>query len=253
MTSNIHKCKVVFLVDTYCPDDFMLPVRYSKAISLSVLKILTDFGSRHRHEKNTKVAFFRWGYKFFNSQVHKLKVEKYSFREFKLRHFEEFDREMQTKINNNTTHKNCKGDSLSKTSVSECLTRSLTELSHDFEWETPDIFSPVKKKKNKHKYEKTYDIAKGNYVFLFAPCPKSAIELKQFAKKRVLDHTVFLDSIMPTSLNSIFCDRLCLRLCWIDTDSIKVKLYFITQGKRYMYIYTGVPAFRWSTYNVIFF
>lgn len=239
----IYSCQAVFLIDTFIEN---LPVNYEqfieeycKTISLSTLRILSYLSFENRNnegQKRPKASSLKWGYKFFDSRSHSLKVEKYSFKELKLKHFEEFEREIQRRIKilvknslkseslNHSKSTSKKTDN--KISPCDCFIRTLSELIDDYEWETPDLFSPIKRRKFKKRNESKNLIkdSSGNFAFLFSICPKSTTSLRQFAKKKVLDSSVFLDSLMPASLFSKFCEELKLKLFWIDTDkSVNVR------------------------------
>ncbi|CAC5396896.1 unnamed protein product [Mytilus coruscus] len=226
MSSTSQNCQAVFLIDTFSEDALDISLQYSRTLALSIFRILCHLSAdfpQNTKQKRTKHNLLKWGFKFFDSRLHCLKVEKYSFKEFKLKYFEEFERELLKRIKLVQKNIDAKSSSrkVSKISPSDCLTRSLTELTHDFEWETPDLFSPVKRRKiHEKKGSLSLDTEQpsGNYVFMFTKCPKSAAGLRQFARKRVLDSDVFLDSLMPAYLFSKFCDGLKLKLVWIDTD-----------------------------------
>lgn len=239
----MYSCQAVFLIDTFIenlPTNYEQVIEeYCKTISLSTLRILSYLSLENRNnegQKRPKAASLKWGYKFFNSRCHSLKVEKYSFKELKLKHFEEFEREIQRRMKI-LVKNSLKSESIyqsktiskktdNKMSPCDCFNRTLSELIDDYEWETPDLFSPIKCRKLKKRNESKNLVkdSSGNFVFLFSICPKSTTSLRQFVKKKVLDSSVFLDSLMPASLFSKFCEELKLKLFWIDTDkSVNVR------------------------------
>ncbi|CAG2246077.1 unnamed protein product [Mytilus edulis] len=192
MSSTSQNCQAVFLIDTFSEDDLEISLHYSRTLTLSIFRILGHLSAdfpQNTKQKKTKHSLLKWGYKFFDSRLHCIKVEKYSFKEFKLKYFEEFERELLKRIKLVQKNVDAKSSSRksSKMSPSDCLTRSLTDLTQDFEWETPDLFSPVKRRKihqKKGSLNLDTEQASGNYVFMFTKCPKSAASLRQFAKKK---------------------------------------------------------------------
>jgi hypothetical protein len=67
-------------------------------LRLIILSYLSFENRNNEGQKRPKASSLKWGYKFFDSRSHSLKVEKYSFKELKLKHFEEFEREIQKRI-----------------------------------------------------------------------------------------------------------------------------------------------------------
>lgn len=187
----------------------------------------------------------QWGYKFFTSNKLPGKTDHHQLKDFKLRYFEEFEKELKKQFEelnddpvNTKTNPSRKDGRSSPTaterrksngpSPSECLKRTLSHVLYDFNWENPDITSPIisrksslsKKKRSSNSGHRGSDcsISSGphNLVFLFQTCPSSKLELRHFAGKMVVDSEVLLDSFMPPSLFKEFVVNRNLSLYWID-------------------------------------
>ncbi|XP_014780893.1 uncharacterized protein LOC106876729 [Octopus bimaculoides] len=192
-----------------------------------------------------KQASLQWGYKFFDSGKLTGKTEHHKFNDFKLRHFEEFEKELQrefeddgssaptqsgskvvdSKVNSGHSSERRKSNS---PSAAECLKRTLSYAVYDFHWESPDITSPVRKigrssirSSRKHSAIVSSEVSPHNLVFLFQKCPTSKMEFKDFAAKLVVDSEVFLDSFMPPALFREFRVNRNLSLYWVDQDWLK--------------------------------
>ncbi|CAI9739193.1 Hypothetical predicted protein [Octopus vulgaris] len=191
-----------------------------------------------------KQASLQWSYKFFDSGKLTGKTEHHKFNDFKLRHFEEFEKELQrefegdgssapTQSGSKVDSKVNSGDSSERRksntpSAAECLKRTLSYAVYDFHWESPDITSPVRKigrssirSSRKHSAVVSSEISPHNLVFLFQKCPTSKMEFKDFAAKLDVDSEVFLDSFMPPALFREFRVNRNLSLYWVDQDWLK--------------------------------
>ncbi|KAL5004697.1 hypothetical protein ScPMuIL_018153 [Solemya velum] len=258
--NQTQQAKVVFLVDvnpqnrstcrssssTESVNNNIIEKR-AHAISLSSFRLLnylstyfdSDFlvGETRKHAiKNT----MKWGFKFFNSNLHISKIESHSFKDFKLRHFEEYENEIEKrlrkqyeetlasyKLSKNSRHA---GNQPNKGKTpSHYLGDVLKEVMYDFQWE-PEIGTPVRRRKPARRSSEHQD-NNGTFccVFLFASCPRTESELREFAGKKVLDEEILIDSIMSPDVLSKFKDMFKLSLFWIDTLSIDVEPSMISQ------------------------
>ena len=204
---------------------------------------LTDLKNQLEYLKE-KQSSLQWGYKFFTSNKLPGKTEHHQLKDFKLRHFEEFEKELEKQFEElnddylvNTKTKSTRENDPSSTgerrksngpSPSECLKRTLSHVLYDFNWENPDITSPVisrrssltsKKKRSSNSGVDCSGVSSSwprNLVFLFQSCPSSKLELRHFAGKVVVDSEVLLDSFMPPSLFKEFVVSRNLSLYWVD-------------------------------------
>ncbi|WAR00363.1 TICRR-like protein [Mya arenaria] len=108
----------------------------------------------------------------------------------------EFENEVQRRYESSGTGK----VQSSAIKPSDSIHLALMQLLADFQWESPDLTSPLKGRKNKKEAQLSY-----KYAVLFTRCPKTASELKRFTGKQVPDADVFLDTLLPGSLYEQFC------------------------------------------------
>ena len=211
-------CQIAFLIDSHV-DKYNVNQLSSltNAINLTGFRLLQFLSAKFekkgidRISKQSHTAI-KWGYKFFSSRSCATRIEQHRFRDFKLKYFEEFENEVQRRLENKPQ---CLNLAVKKVRPSECLSKALTEILSDFPWERPDITSPIRGRKKK---KETSIVT--NVVVLFARCPKNASELKSFTGKQVPDSEVFLDSLLPSALFHQFCDVNQLSLYWIDIGEL---------------------------------
>lgn len=222
MSETFDKFKILFLVDVNqgkCDHDVKV---LANRISLSAFRILTAVSEKVLNKKvskrSNKIPHLQWSFKIYNSSHYKLMRQVNPFKEFKNRYFEEFEntveRNIETAIEEYSQHVDSKGNSLGKQYPAQVLNKVLNEIALDYQWEDPDIFSPVKSRRKNNKNEQTRKTE--NIVFLFINSPKNPHELRQFSGKVVLDDEIFLDSFMPPDLINKLLHN--IKLYWIDTD-----------------------------------
>lgn len=211
--------QVVFLIDTDIDKCFKdSPVLLSNAVCRSCFRLLHHFSSTF--EKRGTVGKSRlsqtnvkWGYKFFSRRVGQSRIESHRLYDFKLKYFEEFENDVNQRFE--CCYNLQRNSVLKSVKPVDSLNRAFTELLADFQWENPDLFSPVKGRRNKK--EENFS---SNHVFLFSKCPKNGIELKEFTGKQVPDEDVLLYSMFPNTLFHQFCQVTRLSMHWIDTEHI---------------------------------
>lgn len=235
MHTQPQNIQVVFLIDvnrningTGGENDVQETTNRIKLSTFRLLDKLSAEVSLFSVSKNSKSKPLKWGYKFFSSSSHNSKIEQHNLKDFKLRYFEEFENEVERRFEEDfkrqleAARKNVQTPL--KSTSSSCLMKALTEILYDFQWEMPDLMSPVKGRK-RMKNAKGKDLSRSrNYVFLFSDCPKTQLNLRKFAGKKVIDDSVLLDSVMPPSLFHKFSYSHGLRLFWIDTSIVLVRL-----------------------------
>ncbi|KAL4228259.1 hypothetical protein ACF0H5_013692 [Mactra antiquata] len=214
--------QVVFLIDTDIDRCFNeSPVLLSNAVCRSCFRLLHHFSSDHEKRGTIGKSRFssssvKWGYKFFRRNLGQSRIETHKLYDFKLKYFEEFENDVHRRFELSASSRHTANESKSKQVKSvESLSRSLTELLADFQWENPDLMSPIKGKRNKKS-----DNIRTNHVFLFTKCPKNASELKDFTGKQVPDADIFLHSVFPNTLYQQFCHVARLSMHWIDTEHV---------------------------------
>ena len=164
-------------------------------VRLSVLKLLTYFGNQLSPTSLSK--FLRWGCRFYNPAYPSFS-QKINFCDFSKKSFEDFElklesvfeaqRKEQTELNqrkraaaqldyDRSSQSNLEEDlDLGKT-----LKNVLTSALHDFQWERPDITSPVRssfRRKNSKVFseEPKYH----NFVWILDECPHLLEDVKKF-------------------------------------------------------------------------
>lgn len=209
------RVQIVFLIDTNlenCPD---LQSSFASSVCLSCLRLLSHLSARFekclmsRKAKHSNMNL-KWSYKFFNSKVHHTRIESHKMYDNKLRYFEEFENEIQRRIEQKIT--NTQMSALRPVKAADNISKAFTEILADFKWESQELLSPVKGKRFRKDVSEQI-----NLVFLFTDCPKSFLQLKEFTGKRVPDEEIFLSSLFPNTLLKQFCKTAKLTLHWIDT------------------------------------
>ncbi|XP_061173401.1 treslin-like [Saccostrea echinata] len=228
MSESSVKCKILFLVDGNqggCAQDVKNEAKVlANRVTLSAFRILTALNERVTSKTNlkrgNKTQHLKWSYKIYNSSKYTLKRLVNPFKEFKTRYFEEFENEVErnieTAIQDIQSDIDTVGHIHGKQYPANILNKVLNEIVLDYQWEDPDIFSPVKSRRKSVKNENHSKTE--NFVFLFANSPKNPVGLRQFSGKVVLDDEIFLDSFMPPDLISTFSHNIRLSMNWIDTD-----------------------------------
>ena len=221
MTTIGRSQQIVFLIDERLArdeglDDFPLE-NITSAIRLSALKILTYFA----HKSADGFENLKWGRKFFNSQQYQpyMKVERYYFYEFSQDSFEEFENDLESRLESErlTTHGLVK-ELVHPPVVS--LQNAFKELLHDFQWDRPDIKSPVKPTRGARNKQKKNQpsprSASNNLVFVFSPVWLRG-ELDKFTGHN--NTRSLLDLIMGPAVYRQFYETNKISLHWIDVPS----------------------------------
>ena len=201
----------------------------SNAIRLCVLKILTYFSNNGRGKRSN----LRWGYKFFNSRTLSHQFERHEFKDFSVEVFEEFESEVSKKLNetfaqvNNTQHElDEEGDSsfVKPPAGAKCISCALTNVVHDFQWERPDISSPVRSTRgNNNLLHGNRSSNTRNVMLLLSACPCNDESTSNFTGEASSSQRTF-DSVknilMPSMLFKEFKQRqICLH--WVNIGNAK--------------------------------
>lgn len=210
-------------------------------LRLSCLKLLTKFGAQT--EKGTEV---RWSCKFYDSNYYKPDTSRKNFLDFTKKTFDEFE--------NDVTERYCKvfdrqqsgGDSNPSDICkphSYILKKCLQEVLLDYNWDRPDITSPVKPTRRSVKSGRNIiseDNGPYNTVIIFTKVPYNIVVIEDFCGcerqntntskvtaedflKSILDHSMVksFQEEKHISLNFVnVCDLSALKEELIDTRVI---------------------------------
>ena len=185
----------------------------SNLVRLSTLKLLTYFANKD----DTRCGWdkIKWGYKFYNKKTNSMR---HNFRDLNHKTFEQYEKDLCD------CFKNVQSKEINDRSASchhggvNILGRVCRELLHDFQWDRPDISSPVRKPRRSLVEEETGPI---NVVFMFSKCPRSKEDLESYLGGSELNEnpSVFLHKFMPHQLYRQFYENTKIRLFWVDTGS----------------------------------
>ena len=242
MDGGEESFRVVFLIDVRCfaRDDHDDHRKTQTLIRQSVLKLLTYFSCKvPRDTKN-----LQWGYKFYNSKQRK--GAKQNFRDFDLKNFEEFEADLLNRFTDRALKSKSDADGLipaDRTGAAfvdssvnneddfdpcDALCKVLTEMVYDFQWDRPDLRSPVKimrlkapKKPSLSKFNNANleDSSEHKFVFLYSICPHALGDVLNFGDCQQNSRSL-LGSFLSNHMYKTFHDSLNIRLFWIDIDGI---------------------------------
>ena len=229
-TSEKSLLQVVFLIDVnsslWIEESQAKDV--SSAVRLCILKILRYFGD-HLCER---LSDLKWGFKFFSSKSLLRDYRRHEFEDFKVSTFEAFEQQVSRKFEEEFEKakepqqqpaEELDGDEIpaaSKPSPAKCLTCSLTELVHDFQWDKLDICSPVKRSRQGSQSEQQNT---RNIVFLLSNCPCSEEAMKIFTEVTVKTPDSLRSTLLPAALEQQFKDTHRISLFWVDTGMLYCK------------------------------
>ena len=200
----------------------------SNAIRLCVLKVLTYFSNYGIGKRSN----LQWGYKFFSSRSLLHQFERHEFKEFSVNVFEEFENLVSKKLNESFAQhlqgsvfaQNTQdGDEFPRITKppagSKCISCAFTNTVHDFQWDGPDISSPVRRTlgdvNSLHGNVRT---KKQNVLFLLSGCPCDDTSVSHFTGE-IPSSLTTLESLknilMPSLLYKEFKERhICLQ--WVN-------------------------------------
>ena len=223
--------QIVFLIDLNITelrhyDDSSLTCVF-ESIKLSVIKILTHFG--YKLNDNLKTTNISWGYTLFNQLPPIKKRIKSTLIDYSLNQIKTFENDLRNAFNeeqqkwasvlDNSLNCEVHDEGFSEDGAI-LLERALTDVLSDFQWDRPDISSPLRPlrrdgKAQQHNYNKTEMLTK-NYVMLLSRCPHSKKELRTFLDSKDLGSNAVLESFMPSSLHRQFYQETRIHLFWLD-------------------------------------
>ena len=241
--------QVVFLIDSN-PSFWRSNCSFedtSNAIRLCVLKILTYFSNNSKGKRSN----LRWGYKFFNSRTLSHQFERHEFKDFSVEVFEEFETEVSKKLNesfaqvNNTLEQHEpdgeKASSFGKPPAgAKCISCALTNVVHDFQWERPDISSPVRSTRgNNNLLHGNRSSNTRNVMFLLSGCPCSDESISNLTGEPSASRKTFdgvKNILMPSMLFKEFKQRqICLH--WVTVGNAQQEVIIILTICRILLVY----------------
>ena len=241
--------QVVFLIDSN-PSFWRSNCSFedtSNAIRLCVLKILTYFSNNSKGKRSN----LRWGYKFFNSRTLSHQFERHEFKDFSVEVFEEFETEVSKKLNesfaqvNNTLEQHEpdgeKASSFGKPPAgAKCISCALTNVVHDFQWERPDISSPVRSTRgNNNLLHGNRSSNTRNVMFLLSGCPCSDESISNLTGEPSASLKTFdgvKNILMPSMLFKEFKQRqICLH--WVTVGNAQQEVIIILTICRILLVY----------------
>ena len=240
MSPKDRNTKVAVLVDArrrITPTDKPIEIaQFSRGVRLCVLKLLSYF-AHTRDDSQQAIEHLRWGLKVFHSYDYPPCKRDY-LKELSLKNFQDFEEQIASDLE--ALSSSIRGKRAPKTPqvlTATSVRQALDDIIHDFQWDGPDVCSPVKtvvsslmsrtraisthgQMSNKQLPQSSKTTSK--CVFLLMPCPVSRSELEEFCDFGPDDplptKSEFLEMIVPSgSSHQTFQDQ-DIALFWIDTS-----------------------------------
>lgn len=213
--------QTVFLIDIaslHSYDDNLITLDFEKSVSTirySCLKFLTYFGTRKT----------RWGCKFYCSNgLARQRMEKRPFSEHNLENFEDFEDQILRRFERYKAVCEAVGRMSGITPARKdppcsIIKTALTQVASEFQWDAPDIASPVKPAKRRRLGTPDDKDEVMNCVFSISRSPVSYEDLDTFLG-RPHEGVDIAGELMPPELQRIFVGHLNAKLIWLDTGSL---------------------------------
>ena len=225
MSTKCATYQVVFLVDVsigvrFSGDDANFECLLNKT-RLSALKILTFL--EDTLPVTHKSTNLKWGFKFFNFCTFNTNIERYEFKDFSIRTFEQFESLLENKsvAERAKVRADRQGDPSCTINV---LSSALKEIVTDYQWDFPDITSPVRPARCR-KVRTSDEPKQYNYVFILGPCPQTIDHWNSFTSRKHQTNNEtsppkpkeVRETILPPMVSTIFCDQKNIKPFWVDT------------------------------------
>jgi len=213
-TSQSDHLQAVFLIDenTTRISQGNSREQASKCVSLCVLRILSYF----KELRCPRFSSLHWGFKFYSSTSLTHRCERHNFKDFCVSEFENFEKILNSRFKKAQQQNSlCATSSSTTFAKSKSLTCALTDVIHDFQWDTSDINSPLRTTRRSNP---AHSRKRHNVVFLLTSCPKSYQSLEEFVGRSVEPSEEFQSAVMSQALVREFVDIYGIKLYWIDTD-----------------------------------
>ncbi|CAL4158686.1 unnamed protein product [Meganyctiphanes norvegica] len=204
-------------------------------LKLSSLRLLTEFGAQT--EKGSEVV--RWSYKYYDASCFKPDTTRKSFLDFNKKSFDDFENDLTDRFYTAFDTKQGDGSAGGKSGAVQndlpstigvtgnkphcyILNKSFQEVVHDYNWDIPDISSPVKsnRRRTQNKCKLTPEIVGPyNAVIVYTNIPKNQNELRKFCgEEGDVEGTAdnFMDEILDPATRSFFQDGKQIRPYFIN-------------------------------------
>ncbi len=229
MSPNLRSYHVVFLVDisigTLSLENDSNFENLLNKTRLSVLKVLTFL--ENTLPAAQKSSNLKWGFKFFNFGSFITSVERYEFKDFSIKTYEQFESLLENKSvveRGKAKDAKLKEKEQKRKSSLTALSNALKEIVTDYQWDFPDITSPVRPVRGARGSRGSNSVGEPsqlNYVFVLGPCPQTSTQWDRFTGHepgRVKSDPEALGKvILPPIVSRLFHDEKKIRLFWIDT------------------------------------
>jgi len=209
-------------------------------LKLSSLRLLTEFGAQT--EKGSEVV--RWSYKYYDSSCFKPDTTRKSFQDFDRKSFDDFENDLTDRFYRAFDAKQGDGSAGGKSGAAEndepnksapgtkphcyILNKSFQEVVHDYNWDTPDISSPVKANRRRTQNKSKLipeNLGPYNAVIVYTNVPKNQNELRKFCgEEGEIEGTAdnFMDSILDPATRRAFHDEKKIRPYFINLANLGV-------------------------------
>ncbi|XP_077504183.1 treslin-like [Amblyomma americanum] len=218
-----NSTKVVFLVDVasfFSREDRLSVTDYQQAVNAvkyCCLKFLTHFGTKKT----------RWGYKFYSSSgLARQRMEKRLFCDFNLESFEDFEDDLVRRFE----HYRQACDAIDRSgsrSVPEkdppcsVLRAALTQIFSEYQWDAPNLSSPVKWKSKRKRTCMNASYEDVNYIFNISPCPRTDDDVAAFLDGSHTADQDVADNILPAHVRRLWLASASAKFFWIDTTPLE--------------------------------
>ena len=237
MSAKNDSYRIVFLVDVECllkcsgccHTRRKCQEAHQRLVGLttrSILLLLTYYSGRTLDQ----TKHLQWSYKLYNTESRK---GCQNFKDFDLKSFEYLENDLRSVISahrcqsvDGETTRGPGGIEEEAEEAPRCkLRRGLTEILHDFQWDRPDIMSPVKRR---HSLRRRTSLGgplgedcgprQLNLVFLFSGCPRTLGDALSFAD--CTDNGwLLLHAFLPKQVYQKFRQGLNISLFWVDVEA----------------------------------
>lgn len=212
---------------------------YVARLKLSSLRLLTEFGAQT--EKGSEVV--QWSYKYYDSRSFKPDTARKSFQEFNRKSYDDFENDLTDRFyrafdaiqgDGSAGGKSgaVQNQDLQSSSVSgnkpHCyiLNKSFQEVVHDYNWDRPDISSPVKSNRRRTQNKSKLipeNVGPYNAVIVYTNVPKTQNELRIFCgEESDVEGTAdnFMDAVLDPTTRRYFQEEKQIRPYFINLANL---------------------------------
>ncbi len=205
-------------------DDDSLCEKTLSSIRLNTLKLMTYFNSKV--PENVQQKNVKWGYTFCNSVDHHF--DRCDLREFNLKNYEEFENKIDSRFESERVKRAQLSESCQTHDkkveeghgglTAEKLANAVKELLHDFQWDRPDVSSPIKPqyRYGNKKHTNVEESKQHNIVLLYSCCPHSRQDVDTFSENAEYEPTFILETFMNNVVYRQFYEQTKIKLFWVD-------------------------------------